>query len=72
MMKKSLPLPKVYKLIESGPVVMLTTCYKYKFNIMSMSLHMILEFTLPLLLHQGHGKFVIDGKTINSDRQSYV
>lgn len=49
MEKKILPLSKAYQLIEPGPVVMLTTFYKGKSNIMSMSWHMMLEFDPPLI-----------------------
>lgn len=48
MAKKSFPLPKVYSLIEPGPVVMVTTAGDGKPNIMTMSWHMMLEFEPPL------------------------
>jgi flavin reductase (DIM6/NTAB) family NADH-FMN oxidoreductase RutF len=49
MAKKSLPLSKVYSLLESGPVVMVTTASADKQNIMAMSWHTMLEFEPPLV-----------------------
>ncbi len=46
---KSFPLPAVYKLIEPGPVVLLTTASRGKKNIMTMSWHMMVEFEPPLV-----------------------
>ncbi len=46
---KSLPLSKVYQLLEPGPVVLLTTAIKGRTNVMVMSWHMMLEFTPPLI-----------------------
>jgi flavin reductase (DIM6/NTAB) family NADH-FMN oxidoreductase RutF len=47
---KELPLSKVYQLIEPGPVVLLTTHGEYWPNVMTMSWHMMVEFTLPLIV----------------------
>jgi len=47
--KKSFPLSKVYQLIEPGPVVMVTTLYKGKPNIMTMAWLMMMEFEPPLI-----------------------
>jgi flavin reductase (DIM6/NTAB) family NADH-FMN oxidoreductase RutF len=49
MPKKSLPLSKVYALIEPGPVVLLTTAASGKSNVMAMSWHSMLEFEPPLI-----------------------
>lgn len=49
MAKKTLPLSKVYRLLEPGPVVLLTTAAKGRANIMTMSWHTMLEFEPPLL-----------------------
>jgi flavin reductase (DIM6/NTAB) family NADH-FMN oxidoreductase RutF len=46
---KELPLSKVYQLIESGPVVMLTTARGGRANVMTMSWHMMLDFEPPLI-----------------------
>ena len=48
-MMKDLPLPKVYQLIEPGPVVLLTTAHKGRANVMTMSWHMMVEFEPPLV-----------------------
>jgi flavin reductase (DIM6/NTAB) family NADH-FMN oxidoreductase RutF len=47
--KKSFPLPKVYRLLEPGPVVLVTTARKGRANIMTMSWHTIMEFEPPLV-----------------------
>jgi len=46
---KSLPLSKVYQLLEPGPVVLLTTTRKGHANIIAMSWHMMVEFEPPLV-----------------------
>ena len=46
---KELPLGKVYQLIEPGPVVMLTTAYRGRADIMTMSWHMMVDFEPPLI-----------------------
>jgi flavin reductase (DIM6/NTAB) family NADH-FMN oxidoreductase RutF len=48
MSKKSFPLPKVYGLLEPGPVVMVSTTSKGRANIMTLSWHTMLEFKPPL------------------------
>ncbi|MDA8363794.1 MAG: flavin reductase family protein [Gammaproteobacteria bacterium] len=49
MAKKSLPLSQVYRLIEPGPVVMVTTAVGGQPNIMTLSWHMMLDFEPPIL-----------------------
>ena len=49
MMKKNLPLSQVYRLLEPGPVVLVTTAKKGKANIMTMSWHTMMEFEPPLV-----------------------
>lgn len=49
MKKKVLPLPNVYRLLEPGPVVLVTTSHKGKANIMTMSWHTMMEFEPPLV-----------------------
>jgi flavin reductase (DIM6/NTAB) family NADH-FMN oxidoreductase RutF len=46
---KELPLSKVYELLEPGPVVLLTTARRGRSNVMTMSWHMMVEFTPPLV-----------------------
>lgn len=49
MAKKSLPLSRVYRLIEPGPVVMVTTARKDRANIMTMSWHTMMDFEPPIM-----------------------
>jgi flavin reductase (DIM6/NTAB) family NADH-FMN oxidoreductase RutF len=42
------PLSKAFQFLESGPVVLLSTANKGKFNVMTMSWHMVMDFT-PLI-----------------------
>lgn len=48
-MKKSLPLSQVYKLLEPGPVVLVSTSYKNHNNIMTMSWHTMMDFVPPII-----------------------
>jgi len=47
--KRSLPLSRVYRLLEPGPVVLVTTAHKDKVNIMTMSWQTMMEFEPPLV-----------------------
>ena len=47
--KKSLLLSKVYRLLEPGPVVLVTTAGKGKADIMALSWHMMIDFEPPLV-----------------------
>jgi flavin reductase (DIM6/NTAB) family NADH-FMN oxidoreductase RutF len=49
MKKRPLPLGKVYGLLEPGPVVLVTTAYRGKTDVMAMSWHTMLEFEPPQL-----------------------
>ena len=49
MAKKSIPLSKVYGLLEPGPVVLVTTIRRRRPNIMAMSWHTMIEFEPPLV-----------------------
>ncbi|MGA0560819.1 flavin reductase family protein [Ancylobacter sp. VNQ12] len=46
---QEVPLPEVYQLLEPGPVVLLTTTDRGRANVMTMSWHMMVEFTPPLI-----------------------
>ena len=46
---KELPLSGVYRFLEPGPVVLLTTSRQGRANIMTMSWHMMVEFEPPLV-----------------------
>lgn len=47
--KRALPLGEVYRLLEPGPTVLLTTARKGRSNVMAMSWHAMLEFEPPLV-----------------------
>jgi len=47
--KRSLPLSRVYALLETGPVVLLTTARDGRANVMTMSWHTMMEFEPPLV-----------------------
>ena len=49
MGKRTLPLARVYRLLEPGPVVMVTTARKGRANIMTLSWHTMMEFEPPLV-----------------------
>jgi len=49
MTKKNFSLPRVYQLLEPGPVVLVTTAHNGKANIMTMSWHTMMEFEPPLV-----------------------
>ena len=49
MPKRDFPLSKVYGLLETGPVVLVTTARKGRANIMTMSWHTMMEFEPPLV-----------------------
>ena len=46
---RDLALSKGYQLLEPGPVVLLTTSQKGRDNVMTMSWHMMVDFTPPLV-----------------------
>ncbi|HXQ21457.1 MAG TPA: flavin reductase family protein [Candidatus Acidoferrales bacterium] len=48
-MMQELPLSKAYRLLEPGPVVLLTTAGKDRPNVMTLSWHMMVEFEPPLV-----------------------
>ena len=47
--KRSLPLSRVYRLLETGPVVLVTTARRGRPNVMPMSWHTMLDFEPPLV-----------------------
>lgn len=48
-MKKNLRLARVYRLLEPGPVVLVTTARKERANVMTLSWHLMMDFEPPLL-----------------------
>jgi flavin reductase (DIM6/NTAB) family NADH-FMN oxidoreductase RutF len=49
MGKKTFPLIKVCRLLECGPVVLVTTSLKGRANVMAMAWHTMMDFTPPLI-----------------------
>ncbi len=49
MTRKSLPLSEVYRLLEPGPVVLVTTSKRGRANVMAMSWHTMIEFEPPMV-----------------------
>ena len=49
MTRRSFPLAEVYRLLEPGPVVLVTTAARGRANIMAMSWHTMMEFEPPLV-----------------------
>lgn len=47
--KRPLPLSEVYRLLEPGPVVLLSTALRGRFNVMTQSWHTMMEFEPPLV-----------------------
>ena len=49
MKKRSLPLAQVYRLLETGPTVLVTTAYRDHINVMTQSWHTMIDFEPPLV-----------------------
>ena len=49
MAKRNLPLSRVYGLLETGPVTLITTAHKGRTDIMTQSWHTMMEFEPPLV-----------------------
>jgi len=49
MNKKPLPLSQVYRLLEPGPVVLVTSAREETPNVMTMSWHMMVDFEPPIV-----------------------
>ena len=49
MARKSFPLSEVYRLLEPGPVVLLSTARKGHANVMTMSWHTMIDFEPPVV-----------------------
>ncbi len=49
MEKQPLILADVYRLIEPGPVVLLTTAHRHRRNVMTQSWHTMIEFEPPII-----------------------
>jgi flavin reductase (DIM6/NTAB) family NADH-FMN oxidoreductase RutF len=49
MKKRALPLSRVYGLLETGPVVLITTAHRGEVDVMTQSWHTMMEFEPPLV-----------------------
>ena len=49
MPKTALALSRVYRLLEPGPVVLVTTANRTRANVMALSWHLMMEFVPPLV-----------------------
>ena len=49
MRKRTFPSSRVYRLLEPGPAVLVTTARKGRANIMTMSWHTMMEFEAPIV-----------------------
>jgi flavin reductase (DIM6/NTAB) family NADH-FMN oxidoreductase RutF len=79
--KRSLPLGQVYRLLEPGPVVLVSTADRGRANVMPMSWHSMMEFEPPLVgcvisgrnhtfgLLQATGECVLNIPTVELARQ---
>jgi len=47
--KKDFPVSNVRRFLEPGPIVLVSSAYRGKFNIMTMGWHMIMEFEPSLV-----------------------
>jgi hypothetical protein len=56
MNKQSMRLSGVYRLLEPGPVVMVTTAAAARANIMTLSWHMMMDFEPPLVACVASGR----------------
>lgn len=54
--KKDFPLSKIRRYLEPGPIVLVSSAWKGKFNIMTMGWHMMMQFTPALI-----GCYIWDG-----------
>jgi len=49
MVMKEMPASKTYRLLEAGPVVLVTTAHNGRPNIMTMGFHMVVQHAPPLI-----------------------
>ena len=46
---KEIPASQAYRLLEPGPIVLVTTSYNGKPNVMTMGFHMMIQHAPPLI-----------------------
>src|ERR1035437_7949510 len=64
---QELPLNKAFMLLEPGPVVLVTTASKGKNNIMTISWHMVMDFTPQFALMTGAWNYSFEALTKNKE-----
>ena len=64
---QELPLNKAFMLLEPGPVVLVTTASKGKNNIMTISWHMVMDFTPQFALMTGAWNYSFEALTKNRE-----
>ncbi|MGA1977017.1 MAG: flavin reductase family protein [Bacteroidales bacterium] len=60
---KELPLNKAFMLLEPGPVILVTTNNKDRYNIMTISWHMVLDFTPQFAILTGPWNYSYEALT---------
>jgi flavin reductase (DIM6/NTAB) family NADH-FMN oxidoreductase RutF len=64
---QELPLNKAFMLLEPGPVVLITTAIRGKNNIMTISWHMVMDFTPQFALLTGAWNYSFEALTKNKE-----
>ena len=64
---QELPLNKAFMLLEPGPVVLVTTASRGKNNIMTISWHMVMDFTPQFALMTGAWNYSFEALTKNRE-----
>ena len=64
---QELPLNKAFMLLEPGPVVLVTTVIRGKNNIMTISWHMVMDFTPQFALLTGAWNYSFEALTKNKE-----
>ena len=64
---QELPLNKAFMLLEPGPVVLVTTAIRGKNNIMTISWHMVMDFTPQFALMTGAWNYSFEALTKNRE-----
>lgn len=67
MAMKSYPLEKAFTFIEPGPVVLVTTYNNDSYNIMTLTWHMVLDFTPRIALATGPWNYSFDALLKNKE-----
>jgi len=71
MKKRAFPLSKVYQLLETGPVVLVTTSAKGQANVMTMAWHTMMDFEPPVVGFV-MGEQALSFKTLKATRECVI